>query len=298
MALVAPAVSGIGDGVLLFLVASGLTLIFGVLRLLNFAHGGLFMLGAYMAYTLYTLVAERQPSLGLFLGAVLGAAVAAGGVGLLLERTVFRRLYGLPETRALLGTFALLLVFEGVGQLVWGLLPLSLGQPPQLAEPLRLGGLVLPRYSLLLAVVGAVVLVVLQGLVNGTRFGRDLRAVAEDPQMAALLGVDTRLVFAATVFLGTLLAGLGGALAAPTLALIPDMAGSFIIQAFAVVVIGGMGSVYGSLLAALLVGELNSFLVAFAPGLAGYGLYAVMVLMLLVRPTGLLGRATLEEGWR
>jgi branched-subunit amino acid ABC-type transport system permease component len=291
-----PAISGLSDGVLLFLVASGLTLIFGVMGILNFAHGGMFMLGAYFGYVVAS--ALNTPSVWSFVLVIALATVAIGGVSLVVERVVFRRLYQLSELHALLGTYALLLILEGAAQLIWGLRPLSEALPVQLSGFFALRDTDVPVYSLLLLVLGAIVLAFLQWLVYGTHFGQDLRAVAEDALMARLLGVDTKTVFQVTVIIGTMMAGLGGALAAPTLALTPDVAGSFIIQAFAVVIIGGMGSIYGSLVAALLVGVFNSMLVAYAPGLAGYSLYIVLAAVLLLRPRGLLGSMALEEAQR
>jgi branched-chain amino acid transport system permease protein len=280
------------DGILLFLVATGLTLIFGVLRLLNFAHGGLFMLGAYFGYTLAQGRSLTAPG---FLAVVVLAALSTGAVGLLAERLVFRRLYGAPETQALLGTYALLLILEGAAQLTWGIDPVSEATPPSLAGAVTWGAVTIPQYALLLAAVAAVCLGMLEAILRGSRLGRYIRAVAEDATMASLLGIDGTRVAAATVALGAVLAGLGGALAAPTLSLLPDVAGSFIIQAFAVVIIGGLGSVYGALVASLLAGVANSLVVAYAPAFSGYTLYALMVLVLLLRPQGLFGPRR-EEG--
>lgn len=291
-ALMIPFASGMVDGLLLFLVASGLTLIFGVLRLLNFAHGGLFMVGAYFGYT---LALGANLGTAAFVAVVVGAALLTAAVGLVCERFVFRRLYGASDMHALLGTYALLLMLEGAAQLVWGVNPVSMALPNNLAGAFFVGQIAIPSYSLLLAAMTAAALIALEGVLRSTRFGKSVRAVAEDRTMASLLGIDATRVSAVTVLIGTFLAGLGGALAAPTLSLTPDIAGSFIIQAFAVVIIAGLGSIYGALIAALLTGVLSSFVVAYLPQFSGYTVFIVMVLILLVRPQGLFGGLAREE---
>lgn len=290
--LMIPVTSGLIDGLLLFLVASGLTLIFGVLRILNFAHGGFFMLGAYIGYT---LAEGRTLSTLAFIALLLTAALAVGLIGLACERLIFRRLYGAPETEALLGTFALLLMLQGGAQIVWGVNPLSEAPPVSLSGAFFWGQVAIPQYSLLLAGLTLVVLFGLETALRVTRLGTHIRAVAQDRRMAEILGIDGRRVSLATVVTGAVLAGLGGALAAPTLSLLPSLAGDFIIQAFAVVIIGGLGSIYGALVAALLAGILNSLAVAYAPGFAGYTLYVLMVLVLVLRPQGLFGAAMGRE---
>ncbi|HEV1996972.1 MAG TPA: branched-chain amino acid ABC transporter permease [Candidatus Dormibacteraeota bacterium] len=279
--------SGVADGVLLFLIASGLTLIFGVLRILNFAHGGFFMLGAYLVYQ---VLGGRATDGATFLVIAAGAGLAVAAVGIASEATVFRRLYTLRPVNSLLGTFALLLVLEGLGQLGWGLSPRSQAVPSSFSALMRFGGGQVPAYDLVLFAVGAMVAVGLQLLVNHTPYGRRVRAVAEDRYTASLLGININAVFVPMFALGIFLAGLGGALAAPTLGLTPDIAIIFIIEAFAVVIIGGLGSIPGSLVAALGLGLLNSELVHYAPALADFSVYIALVAVLLVRPQGLLGR--------
>ena len=291
-ALAIPLTSGLMDGVLLFLIASGLTLLFGVLKLLNFAHGGLFMLGAFFGYS---LALGHVFGTAAFVAAVLAAAVLTGVVGLVIERAVFQRLYAGTEMQALLGTYAVLLMLEGAAQLAWGVDPVSEPMPVNLSGAIFMGQVAVPQYALLLLALTVAVLAALEWTLRATRFGRHLRAVAEDRQMATLLGINSVWIARATVFAGTVLAGLGGALAAPTMALVPDVAGSFIIQAFAVVIIGGLGSIYGALIAALLAGVLNSFAAAYAPALSGYTLYALMVAVLVLRPQGLFGSAPEAE---
>jgi len=283
--------SGLADGVLLFLIASGLTLIFGVLRILNFAHGGFFVLGSYIVWQ---LLAGRAVSGPLFLVAVVASGISVTAIGIVAERVLFRRLYSLPPVTSLLGTFALLLILQGLAQLVWGLGPRSVAAPTTFGGLIHVGGGDIPVYSIVLFAIGLVVAVGLRYLVSATSFGRTVRAVAEDRYATALLGVNSNAIFIPMFALGIFLAGIGGALAAPTLGLTPDLAVVFIIQAFAVVIIGGLGSVPGSLIAALFLGVLKSELVRYAPGLADFSIYLALIAVLVVRPQGLFGRAAEE----
>ncbi|HEX5493699.1 MAG TPA: branched-chain amino acid ABC transporter permease [Mycobacteriales bacterium] len=278
--------TGLSDGMLLFLVASGLTLILGVMRVVNFAHGGFFVVGAYVSYEF--LRGQSRP-IWLFVLLILAAALVTAAVGVASERVLFRRLYQLPVETSLLGTYALLLILSGAVQLVWGQNPRSQSEPAALVTSFRLAGATIPRYDILVVAVGLVTVIGLHLLIRRTDWGRQLTAVAEDRFMAGLLGVNVNRVFALTFGLGIALAGLGGGLAGPTLSLVPDVALTFIIQAFAVVIIGGFGSVAGSFVAALILGLVHSFLVTQAPWLADFSLYLVMALVLVVRPRGLLG---------
>lgn len=284
--------TGLTDGMLIFLVASGLTLVLGVMRVVNFSHGGFFMIGAYLAYEL--MRGHVQP-VWLFVLLVLAASAATAAIGLVSERILFRRLYRLPEVTSLLGTYALLLILEGAAQLIWGRNPVTQPEPSGLVHAFSIAGAQVPRYDILVVAAGVLTAVGLQVLIKGTELGRQLTAVAEDRYMAGLLGVNVNWVFAATFAIGIFLAGLGGALAGPTLSMVPDIAVTFILQAFAVVIIGGFGSIIGSLIAALALGLLHAFLVNKAPSLADFSLYMLMAAVLVVRPQGLLGSRQLGE---
>ena len=280
--------SGLADGAILFLIASGLTLILGVLKVVNFAHGGFFMLGAYLVYQ---LLGGHTVHGAVFLLAVAAAGLCVALIGIGVERVVFRRFLVMEPVNALLGTFAVLLVIEGTGQIVWGLSPLSQPVPSSFAGPVAIGSGVVPGYNLVLIAIGLLVGVGLRVLVMSTQFGRTARAVAEDRYVAALLGINPDAVFVPMFALGIFLAAVGGGLAAPTLGLTPDLAVTFVIQAFAVVIIGGLGSIPGSLTASLLLGLLNSELVKYAPPLADFSVYMALVAVLIVRPQGLFGRS-------
>lgn len=285
--IVTPLADGIGQGAVLFLIASGLTLIYGVMRVLNFSHGGFFMLGAYVAFSL----GHGRITTALVLVPVLiGAAVITSAVGAAAEVVLFRRLYAIPELYSLLGTYALLLTLQGAGQLVWGVHPVSLSQAPEFMHAIKVGGIGLPVYDLVLIAIGGLTLAAVSLLVNRTEFGRMVRATAADRDMAAILGIDVKLVFLTMFCIGTFLAGLAGGLIAPVVSITPDISLVYLIDAFAIVIVGGLGSVGGSFVAAIVLGVLNSFLVAIQPELAQFSLYAAMALILLVRPQGLFGR--------
>lgn len=282
--------TGITDGMLIFLVASGLTLILGVMRVVNFAHGGFFMIGAYLAYE---FMRGRPQATSVFVLVVIAAGLGTALVGVVCERILFRRLYRLPEVTSLLGTYALLLILQGAAQLLWGQNPRSQPQPAGLVSAFTIGGAQVPRYDILVVAAGIATVVGLQLLIKRSDFGRQLTAVAEDRFMAGLLGINVNRVFAVTFALGIFLAGVGGALAGPTLSMVPDIAVTFILQAFAVVIIGGFGSIVGSLIAALALGLLHSYLANDAPSLADFSLYLLMAAVLVVRPQGLLGSRAL-----
>jgi branched-subunit amino acid ABC-type transport system permease component len=279
--------NGFAQGSMIFLIASGLTLIFGVMRVLTFAHGGFFMLGAYLAHQFAggDVIGGFE-----FWSILVAGALVVGALGVVVEAVLFRRLYGLPELYSLLATYALLLVLQGFATLIWGVGSVSLSVSPGLTRPVSIGQAEVSLYSVSLAGIGLVVALGLHLLVHRTRFGSSLRATVADRQMASVLGINVTVVFAATFVLGVALAGLGGGLAAPVYAITPDLAVAVLIQAFAVVVIGGLGSVWGAYVSAIALSILDSYLVAQHQSLATYSFYAVMALILLVRPQGLFGR--------
>lgn len=282
----APLISGISDGVFLFLIASGLTLILGVMGLVNMAHGAYYMFGAFV---LYVILGGHDVSVWWFLLAIVAASLATAAIGILTERVLIRRLYGKAPVNTILGTYALLLVMQGLGQSIWGTTPVVQQQTQILDVSMNVGGIAIPRYSVVVLAVGIVTLVAIQFLLARTRLGAQIRAVSEDRWMAALLGIPVARVSLIVIAFGTLLAGLGGALTAPTQGITPDLAVAPLISAFAVVIVGGLASIYGAALAALLLAILNSYVITYVPGLANYTIYVAMLLILLFRPQGLLG---------
>jgi branched-subunit amino acid ABC-type transport system permease component len=280
-------------GMATFLVAAGLTMIFGILHVLNFSHGGFFMIGAYLAWTMTNWSFLSGNLAGFLLASVL-AAVVIGAVGLVIDRAIFRRLAHVDGAYVLVATYALLLVCNGFVKLVWGLNVVSASPPPELFEVSFIGNLVLPHYSLFVIVAGVVVFLALEWLINMTSVGRLIQAIAIDPWMARLLGVNVGLIYSATVVIGFALAGLAGGLLVANQSLSPDLAGIFIIQAFGVVIVGGMGSIRGAFLAAILLGLVDSFGTALLPQMPGVLFFVALAVILLVRPRGLIASGRLS----
>jgi branched-chain amino acid transport system permease protein len=288
--LLVQALSGLASASSLFIIASGLTLVFGVTRIVNFAHGSFYMLGAYVAVTIvpWLLQIERSPTL--FFAGVLISATVVGVLGVAMEILLLRRIYKVPELFQLLATFGVVLMVQDAVLHIWG--PLDLAGPR--APGLRHGVMILdqrfPAYELFLIAAGPVVLGLLWLLMHKTRFGILLRAATRDREMVGALGVNQALLFTGTLFLGAFLAGLGGALQIPRIAASAQMDLSIITEAFVVTVIGGMGSIGGAFLAALLIGQLQAFGVLIFPKITLVLVFLLMALVLVVKPWGLLGR--------
>lgn len=293
--------NGVQLGILLFLVAAGLTLIFGIMDFVNIAHGVLYMVGAYVAATL--IAATGNFWLGL---AIAMPAVVA--FGLLIEVLLFRRLYDRSHLDQVLATFGLMLVVtEGV-RMIWGSQPLFVPVPELLSGSVRLLGIInYPIYRIAIILTGLGVALGLYLLINHTRAGMLLRAGASNRPMVSALGVNITWLFAAVFAFGAMLAGFAGALVAPVLSVDPGMGGSVLILAFVVVVIGGIGSVKGAFIAAILVGVVDTLGRTFGPillqmvmdpsaasqtgrTLAPMLIYILMAVVLAIRPSGLFGR--------
>ena len=288
--LLVQALSGLASASSLFIIASGLTLVFGVTRIVNFAHGSFYMLGAYMAVTIvpWLLQIERSPTL--FFAGVLISAAVVGVLGVAMEILLLRRIYKVPELFQLLATFGVVLMVQDAVLHIWG--PLDIAGPR--APGLRHGVMILdqrfPAYELFLIAAGPVVLGLLWLLMHKTRFGILLRAATRDREMVGALGVNQALLFTGTLFLGAFLAGLGGALQIPRVSASAQMDLAIITEAFVVTVIGGMGSIGGAFLAALLIGQLQAFGVLIFPKITLVLVFLLMALVLVVKPWGLLGR--------
>ena len=275
--------NGLASASSLFLVAAGLSLIFGVTRVVNFAHGSLYMLGMYLAVWL----SER---LGFWL-AVPMAAVIVGLLGAVVEMVLLRKIYKAPELLQLLATFALLLVIKDGALWVWGAEDLLGPRAPGFAGTVQIAGGALPQYDLLLIALGPLVLVVLHFMLAKTRWGILIRAATQDREMAGALGVNQRWLFTGVFALGALLAGLGGALQIPREPANLSIDLSVISDAFVVVVVGGLGSIPGAFLAALLIAQTKTFCIALGYSQATLVVeFMVMAAVLVIRPWGLLGR--------
>jgi branched-chain amino acid transport system permease protein len=279
--------TGLAGASSLFLVASGLSLIFGVTRIVNFAHGSLYMLGAFLAYSL-TSALPRTP-LGFWTGVLL-ASLAIAAIGLVVEIVLLRRIYAAPELFQLLATFGVVLVVQDVALMIWGAEDLLGPRAPGLSGAVPIFGQPFPQYELLLIATGPLVLLGLWLLLHRTRWGILVRAATQDREMTAALGVDQALLFSSVFALGSFLAGLGGALQLPREAASLHMDLPTITEAFVVVVVGGMGSIAGAYLAALLIATLHAFGIVIFPKITLVLIFLVMAVVLVFRPHGLLGK--------
>lgn len=291
--------NGIQLGILLFLIAAGLTLIFGVMDFINLSHGSLFMMGAYFAILFQGLTGSFFLSVGL-------SALAVFGLGLLLEYLLVRRLYKRSHLDHVLVTYGLILIANEAVILIWGSMPIFSGVPEALSGQVSLPfGIDYPSYRLLVIAVGIVVGILLFVLIQKTRIGMLVRAGATNRAMVSMLGVNISRLYAVVFAFGALLAGLAGAMAGPILSVQPGMGETVLILSFVVVVIGGLGSIRGALLAAMIVGLIDTMGRAFlrdilsafftpqvageaGPALASMLVYILMALILFFRPEGLL----------
>lgn len=284
--LLVQALSGLASAASLFLVASGLSIIFGVTRIVNFAHGAFYMLGAYVAYTLTT---QLSGPLG-FWGSILAAALIVAAVGALMEMVLLRRIYQAPELFQLLATFGVTLMVQDLVVVIWGPEDLLGPRAPGLTGAVSLFGRMVPTYDLFLMVLGPLVLGGLWLLFRHTRWGVLVRAATQDREMVAGLGVNQKWLFTGVFALGVFLAALGGALQIPRTTVTHAMDLGIIVEVFVVVVIGGLGSVLGAFVAAIIVAELNAFGILILPEISLILVFLVMAVVLVVRPWGLFGK--------
>ena len=276
--------SGLIIGMLLFLVAAGVSLIFGVLKVVNFAHGSFYMLGAYFALTAYQMS-------GSYTVAVIAGAVGVGIFGLLFERLLMSRIYGSAVLMQLLVCYAVILILDDVVKIVWGADFRSFGMPDAFQQlPIVFAGGVIPIFYVFLIVITLVIAAALGALITKTRYGKIVRAAAVNPSMVSALGINTGVVYASVFVLGGLLAGAAGALAAPVRSLASGMGTSVIVESFIVTVIGGMGSVAGALVGALLIGLVRSFGTIGFPLFTEGLMFLIMAVVLVVKPSGLFGK--------
>src|SRR5579863_315495 len=279
--------TGLASAASLFLVASGLSIIFGVTRIVNFAHGAFYMLGAYVAFTL----TERFSGATGFWSGIVAASLIVAAVGVLVEMALLRRIYHVPELFQLLATFGLTLMVEDLVVLIWGPSDLLGRRAPGFRGAVDFFGQNIPSYDLFLIVLGPLVLGTLWLLFQRTRWGVLVRAATQDRDMVAALGVNQKWLFTSVFALGVFLAALGGALQIPRDAVHHAMDLRIIVDVFVVVVIGGLGSIIGAFVAAVLVSELNAFGILIFPKISIVLVFLVMAAVLIVRPWGLLGKA-------
>jgi branched-chain amino acid transport system permease protein len=275
----------------LFLIAAGLSLIFGVMRIVNMAHGTLYAIGAYAtAWLIGHAVALGMPPIWLFLLLPVGAVTVAL-VGLVIEPLLLRPFYRRAEEYQLLVTFGLLLILEDVIRFLWGGMPLSADKVMDAVPLIRIGGLVYPGYNLVVVGIGALAAVALWAVIYRTKFGIMLRATSQDRRMASALGLNVGLVYVSAFAIGCFMAGLGGAIVVPSQTAVLGMGIDALILAFVVVVIGGLGSLEGALVGALIVSFVRTAGIQFFPEIELAVLYLIAAVVLLVKPTGLFGSA-------
>ncbi len=274
--------NGLCYGMLLFIISMGLTIIFGVMGVLNFAHGSFYMLGAYLCLWL-------APHIHSFWLALVVAPLLVGILGAISEVTLLRPLYGRDVSFQLLLTFGILLILDDAVKLIWGAGYHSMGAPRLLAGTVSILGSTYPVYSLFIAFLGPVIAVLLWLFFHRTAWGKMIRAAAMDREMASAIGINVPFLFTAVFFFGTFLAGMAGVLAAPLRAVGPAMGDNIIIAAFIVVVVGGLGSFLGAFVGAIILGLVEALGVQLVPHIQMALPYILLALVLLVRPRGLFG---------
>jgi branched-subunit amino acid ABC-type transport system permease component len=283
--LIAQFISGLSVAMLLFLVASGLTLIFGVLNVLNFAHGSFYLLGTYFTYQL------MQMFNNFWVGLLVGV-IGAGIVGMVIEVLFLRRIYGRDQEGAfqLLMTYAFILIIDDVVKFIWGPEYKTIPKPDALMGSLNIGATVVPTYNIFIIVVGLLVVLFAWYFLTKTDKGKTVRASSLDRNMLGLLGTNVPIVMTLTFGVATAMGGLAGILAAPLRTVTPGAGVEVIIDSMIVVVIGGFGNFWGALLGALIIGEVLSFGILWMPEMATVLTFIVMIIVLIVKPEGLLSK--------
>jgi branched-subunit amino acid ABC-type transport system permease component len=278
---------GLTTAMFLFLIASGLSLVFGVMRVINFAHGSFYMVGAYLAWQVVQWV---HPTGGEFWIAAICAAFGVALLGAVTERLFFRWLYGREELYQLLFTYALVLILGDAAKFIWGTGQLSVSTPPVLAGSVTMFGTTQPLYILFIIAIGPAIAFGLWLALNRTGIGRMVRAAQMDREMLAALGANVSTIYTGMFALSAFLAGLSGALVTPIQSIVPGMDVLIIVQAFIVVVIGGMGSLWGTFWGSVIYGQVLSFGILIFPSFSLFSVFALMAVILIVRPWGLFGR--------
>ncbi len=280
----------------LFLLSVGLTVVFGVMRILNVSHGGIYALGAYMGTWLALLVLDADlPPVLTYLMLLLGALIVGFLLGPIIERLLLRRIYGSDMHIQLLLTFSILLILDDGMKLIWGMEPLFISEPYSMLGRFKVGGIIYPWYDFVLVGVSVVFGGALVWMVRATRFGKLVIAVIHDREVSQAIGINVNLVFTVAFTVGALAAALGGAFVAPKIAVVPQFALEVVVLAFAVIAIGGMGSIEGAAIGAVIVSFARALAIHLAPELELMVVYLIMILVLVIRPEGLFGEAELRR---
>ena len=290
--LLSVAVDGVIYSAWLFIAALGLTLIYGVMKIVNVTHGSFYAIGAYAAASITAAwLARGYPPMLSYAVLVIAAILVAAPFAILIERAILRPLYSRDEVVILLVTYALFLILEDVVKLVWGVNPYFIAEPYALLGSFQVAGMAYPTYNLILVAVALFFGLGLAWLLHSTRAGKLLLAVIHDPEVSRAMGVNVGRYYLATFALGSLLAALAGAFTAPTVSVVPGLGVEVIVLSFAVVVIGGLGSLPGAALGAVIVGVVRSLSVHYLPQVELFVIYFVMAAVLAVRPRGLFSLA-------
>jgi branched-chain amino acid transport system permease protein len=275
--------NGISFGALLFLIAAGLSLIYGLMKILNLTHGSYYLLAGYIALTVVRAT-------GSFIIATAAATLAVAVIGVLMER-IFLRRFQMAELPQTLLTFGFVFLFGDLALVIWGGNPETLPKPTAFAGTVQIGTYVYPTYRLFLIFVGALAGLLLWWFQEGTRLGAMLRAAVDDREVADALGINVSLLFTLIFALGAFLAALGGVLGGPILGIYPGADFDVLLLAFVVVIVGGLGSLKGAFVGALLVGLIDTYGKAYFPAFAPFSIFVPIVIVLAIRPTGMFGRA-------
>jgi len=280
--------NSVSMGMNFFIIAAGLSLIFGVLKVINFAHGAFYMFGAYIMYS----VTETM-GLNFFWG-VAGAGVGLMFLSVIIERSLFRFVYDKEHLMQLLLTFALVLILGDLAKILWGTDQYSVSYPDNLSGATNLGITYYPSYRLLLCVVGPAIFIALWLFIERTRWGRITKAATQDREMLAALGINVPLIYTSVFIVGSALAGIGGALASPFNSPTPGMDAIVIVECFVIVIIGGLGSLWGTFVGALIYGFVFNFGSVIIPNGQDIFAFLILIVVLLFRPWGLFGRPEME----
>ncbi len=280
----------------LFMLSVGLTVVFGVLRILNISHGGIYALGAYMGTWLALWVLEIGLSPWLtYVALVVGAIIIGITMGPIIERLLLRRIYGSDMHIQLLLTFSILLILDDGMKLIWGMEPLFVSEPYALLGQFTVAGILYPWYDFMLLAIAIMFGAVLIWVMRGTRYGKLVVSVINDREVSVAIGINVNMIYTAAFTVGSLAAALGGAFIAPKIAVVPQFALEVVVLAFAVIAIGGMGSIEGAAMGALIVSFARALAIHLAPEFELVVIYLIMILVLAFRPQGLFGEIQLRR---
>ncbi|MDP6572149.1 MAG: branched-chain amino acid ABC transporter permease [Rhodospirillales bacterium] len=287
---------GMSYAATLFLLSVGLTVVFGVLRILNISHGGIYALGAYMGtwLALWGLDVGLPPAMT-YLMLVAGALFIGFTTGPFIERVLLRRIYGSDMHIQLLLTFSILLILDDGMKLIWGMEPMFVSEPYALLGTFSVGGIIYPYYDFALVAVSIMFGAALVWMVRGTSFGKLMVSVINDHEVSLAMGINVNLIYTVAFTVGAVAAALGGAAIAPKIAVVPQFALEVVVLAFAVIAIGGMGSIEGAAVGAIIVSMARALAIHLAPELDLVSIYLIMIIVLAIRPQGLFGEVELRR---